>query len=300
MLIIDAHMHIWTRVPEWRGYLTPNPSYGMVVIDGQEHDMLPPCFIDSTSPPELAVAFMDRYGVHSGVIAQEAMDGFLNESVAQTVCEYPERFHGVGLPDPRDPDSSARLDEWFKADSLQGIKIPYGSFRKLQPDFDILTPPASEWLRICHEAGRLVIIHPPSPREFLPALRDAAERYHGATFILAHMGLPNKPGWDAILDLCASGNLYMDLSAIPLLMGEDYPCQHSREILKTAIRKIGAKKLLWGTDYPRTLNSMTYGQMINWVVGCEEITNEDKELIMGLNAQRLFGSAPSEDAKRRG
>jgi len=288
MRIVDAHMHVWQRGPAWRGRETPERAYGRVVLDGTPRDMMPPAFVDGTSPPDVAVAYLDRWGVERGVLVQEWLEGFLNDQVAAAVAAYPDRFVGEALLDPTDADSAKELDRRLGAGELHGLKVPVGSLRRLDPHFEVDAPMCLRWLEICAAHGAFVTIHPQRGPEAAEAMRRVAERYESVRFLLAHMGMPDQAGWDRVLDLCRLPNVWMDISAVPFVFGEPFPCPRSQVVLQESVRRVGAEKFLWGSDYPRTLTDLTYGQMLDWVrVGCPDLDEAQKAQILGRNALRV-------------
>ena len=288
MRIVDTHMHCWTRVPQWRGAETPERAYGHVMLDGKLTPMMPPAFIDGTSPPDVAIAYMDRYGVERAVRVQELIEGFINGCVADCVAQYPDRLLGEAGLDQADADATAELDALLAAGRLQGMKLPIASQRRIDPEFDLDHPRCMEWLEVCAARGAFVTIHPLPPAQSAEPMRAAAERFEQITFIIAHMGLPNRPGWHTVLDLCRLPNVAMDISAVPFLFKEPFPCPQSQDVLQRAVQAVGADRFLWGSDYPRTLTDLTYGQMIDWVrTGCPDLSDDEKSLILGGNALRL-------------
>ena len=60
--------------------------------------------------------------------------------------------------------------------------------------------------------------------------------------------------------------------------------------MKQAVGAIGADKIMWGSDYPRTMLDFTYHQSLDWLRdGCEFLTDKEKSAILGGNAARLYG-----------
>lgn len=298
MHVVDAHIHLWARTPAWRGYEdTPPEAYGTIIMDGREVQMLPPSFVESVSTPEIAIGYMDRFGVARAIVVQETLDGFLNEVVSDAVRRYPDRLVGEALPDPRKgSDSVAGLEQVFSQGVLRGMKIPLQGLRQLAPDFDVDGELASAWFEVCRQAGAFVTIHGREPATFARPMRAAAERFPEVTFIIAHLGFPNRPHWEDTLAIGKLPNVYLELAGIPFLFKERYPCPRSAEVIQQAAEAVGVEKLLWGSDYPRTLCDLTYTQQIEVVsVCCDGLSEEERELILGGNAERVLGgtAAPS-------
>ncbi len=114
--------------------------------------------------------------------------------------------------------------------------------------------------------------HQGDPRNFIKWYQS----YPDTRFILAHMNL-HEPG--VALDLCEEfPNLFVDTSWQPA------------EAIGEAVRRIGADRVLFGTDWPLIGNNMLVGKQR--VENCFEtgLLNESQaRLILGENAIRLLG-----------
>ena len=49
------------------------------------------------------------------------------------------------------------------------------------------------------------------------------------------------------------------------------------------------EKLMWGSDYPRTITAITYKMSYDFVSKSQELTDEEKELFLWRNACQFFG-----------
>jgi predicted TIM-barrel fold metal-dependent hydrolase len=105
------------------------------------------------------------------------------------------------------------------------------------------------------------------------------ESYPTTQFILAHMNF-HEPS--TALDLCEEfENLWVDTSWQPA------------EIIGEAARRIGAERILFGTDWPLIGNNMTVGR--RRVQDCVEtglLNEQQAKLILGENALKLLGLNP--------
>ena len=79
----------------------------------------------------------------------------------------------------------------------------------------------------------------------------------------------------------------------PLLYGAswEYPYAEARPIIQELYQKLGASKLLWGSDMPNVERSCTYRQSLTYLTRyCEFITARDMDQIVGENANDLYFS----------
>ena len=61
------------------------------------------------------------------------------------------------------------------------------------------------------------------------------------------------------------------------------------EAIRTAADTVGADKLMWGSDYPRTITAITYRMSYDFVSESDELTHEFKAAFLGMNAKNFYG-----------
>jgi predicted TIM-barrel fold metal-dependent hydrolase len=49
------------------------------------------------------------------------------------------------------------------------------------------------------------------------------------------------------------------------------------------------EKLMWGSDYPRTITAITYKMSYDFVTKSKELTDKEKQQFLCDNARRFFG-----------
>jgi predicted TIM-barrel fold metal-dependent hydrolase len=101
------------------------------------------------------------------------------------------------------------------------------------------------------------------------------ELFPDLTIIAAHLG--GYCLWDDVHDMLAGKNLYLDTSSAAQYIDQN--------LMEKIIRRHGVEKILCGSDYPLTSPI----EAINTIMDVKWLSNEEKELITGGNAARLFG-----------
>ena len=48
-------------------------------------------------------------------------------------------------------------------------------------------------------------------------------------------------------------------------------------------------KIMWGSDYPRTITAITYRQSYDWILLSEELTDSEKYDVLGRTAEQVYG-----------
>ena len=74
-----------------------------------------------------------------------------------------------------------------------------------------------------------------------------------------------------------------------LYNSEFYPFPSAIRAIKEATELVGMEKLMWGSDYPRTITAITYRMSYDFVVKSQELTSEEKRLFLGENAKKFYG-----------
>ena len=95
---------------------------------------------------------------------------------------------------------------------------------------------------------------------------------------------------DDILALVREPNVTLEL-LFPLLYGAtwEYPYVEAQPLIRTLYEKLGASKLLWGSDMPNVERSCTYRQTLTYLTRhCSFIIAADLDLIVGGNANELY------------
>ena len=62
-----------------------------------------------------------------------------------------------------------------------------------------------------------------------------------------------------------------------------------RMLVPEAADAVGMDKLMWGSDYPRTITAITYRMSYDFVTKSPELSDDDKRLFLCDNARRFFG-----------
>ena len=68
-----------------------------------------------------------------------------------------------------------------------------------------------------------------------------------------------------------------------------YPWPWAQQMVHEFYDELGPEKLLWGSDMPAAERSCLYSQAMDYIrLHCDFLSEQDRELILGGNAARLF------------
>ena len=96
--------------------------------------------------------------------------------------------------------------------------------------------------------------------------------------------------WEEQIKLARYKNVFVESGGITWLFNEEfYPYPSAIKAINTAADFCGFDKLMWGSDYPRTMVEITYKMSFDFVIKSKEISDEDKAKFLGENAKAFYG-----------
>lgn len=285
-LIIDAHSHLWlnqdTVVDNQRiCQLEPNRSRSLFF--GEERQMLPPYMIDGQNTAERFLSNMDYAQVAAAVVTQEFIDGIQNSYLLQVENRYPNRFFTFGMLDYRYPGFIEAAPS--VVDSFKGIKIPAA---RLPQQF--LTDEMMQLMHMLEEQGKILGIELQDGDAQVGQMEEIIQECPKLKVAIGHFGMVTREGWMSQIRLARHENVYVESGGITWLFNDEfYPFPSAIRAIKQAADEVGMQKLMWGSDYPRTITAITYKMSYDFVEKCVELTADEKRLFLGENAKQFFG-----------
>jgi hypothetical protein len=285
-LIIDAHSHLWlnqdTVVDNQRiCQLEPNRSRSLFF--GEERQMLPPYMIDGQNTAERFLSNMDYAQVAAAVVTQEFIDGIQNSYLLQVENRYPNRFFTFGMLDYRYPGFIETAPS--VVDSFKGIKIPAARL-----PLQFLTNEMMQLMHMLEEKGKILGIELQDGDAQVGQMEEIIQECPKLKVAIGHFGMVTREGWMSQIRLARHENVYVESGGITWLFNDEfYPFPSAIRAIKEAANEVGMQKLMWGSDYPRTITAITYKMSYDFVEKSAELTADEKRLFLGENAKQFFG-----------
>ena len=304
MSIIDAHAHIFTCINGRSGGETTASGYlGKIETSKQSAPFTPPADGITSFSIEVLEELMAQSGVEKALLLQNPTIGSINEELEAVLAEKAEKFAGVIQVDPLSAGACEEIRRFSACKGFRALKLEMGGWGRIYPQISYRDIAMRQVIKTAGEVGLVIIVDTGSIRSVghnpqeLAALADEFGEFR---FQLEHLGFLERHNaadaealkdWNALIDLGAKDNVYLGYSAVGTLLAEEYPCVQSLELLCIAVERVGAEKILWGTDVPGTLNDYTYKQMLSSILlHADFLLDEQKVKIMGKNAERLYFS----------
>lgn len=279
MKIIDAHSHLWLKQDTTvDGKVIRSLKNGRSIFFDEEVQMIPPFMIDGVNSAEVFLSNMNYAQVSAAVVVQEIIDGNQNEYLKEVQSKYPDRFFTMAMANNLQEAESA-FAQGFKGIAIPGHRLK-GSLFDMMPMFKFMEQKGMI-LSMClgddlHQIGEMAEVI----RE-CPALKVA----------IGHFGMVTTPSFRDQVKLANCGpNVMIESGGITWLYNSEfYPYPSAIRSIREASDLVGMDKLMWGSDYPRTITAITYKMSYDFVCKSKELTDEEKSLFLGANAERFYG-----------
>ena len=277
--IIDAHSHLWLRQDTWvDGQRVLSLKDGRSIFLDEEVQMLPPFMIDGVNSAEVFLSNMNYAQVAAAVVVQEIIDGNQNEYLADVQRRYPDRFLCLGMAWTAD-EAEAAIGA-----GLRGIAIPGHRVREslttLMPVFKLLEE-RDLVLSMCladdsHQIGEMA---------------EVIQECRQLRVVIGHFGMPTTPSFEQQVKLAREGaRVMIESGGITWLYNaEFYPYPTAVRRIRQAADWVGWDRLMWGSDYPRTITAITYRMSYDFIAKSHELADDEKEAFLGGNAERFYG-----------
>ena len=274
-MIIDAHLHLW-KVQN--GVVDGKRVYGIgdgiSNFGGELRQMMPPYILNNENTAEILISNMNYACVSGAVVTQEYIDGNQDKYLLKAKQKYQNRLKICSLYEERQD---------FLTDGFDGVKICAGRLKNQD-----LTAIAEVFKRIESENKFLSIdlaegdIQTGSMQEMIdycPSLKIA----------IGHFGMVTTKKWQEQIRLARNRNVFIESGGITWLFNNEfYPYRGAVTAIKEAAEISGIEKLMWGSDYPRTMTAITYKMSFDFVSKSKELNEREKVLFLGETACKFY------------
>lgn len=268
MRIIDPHVHVWVRDPAypWAPETTKPPEF------------------DAT--PDMLLELMAQNGVERTVLVQPIQYRWDNRYVADSLHSYPDTFMAVCRVNPEDPAAPDHLSRWVE-EGFHGVRLSPA----VDASGDWFAGPLMDPLfRRASGLGVPMLILTRPAR--LGDLARLLERHPDLDVCVDHMAdaRPDRPDEvSALLDLARYPRVYVKISHTWSISSQDYPWRDTWPLVRRVYEAFGARRIMFGTDWPVCLRHTTYDRTLSVVRDeMDFLAEEDLEWVLGRTALRLW------------
>lgn len=281
-MIIDTHTHLWKIQ---NGRVDGHPVFalqnGQSDFGGEIRQMMPPYMITGENTADMLISNMDYAGVNGAVVTQEEIDGNQNAYLLKAKADYPDRLRICALYEENKP---------FNIDGFDGIKICAGRL----PTQDLTKH--YKVFEVADKNNMFISIDMADGALQTASLFEMIQQYPNLKIAIGHFGMVTKNGWKAQIKLAQNKNVFIESGGITWLFNSEfYPYPSAIKAIREAADICGFEKLMWGSDYPRTMVEITYKMSFDFVLKSNDISDSDKEKFLYQNAKDFYGFADFEE-----
>lgn len=275
-MIIDAHAHLWKKQ---KGIVNGKPVYdiggGRSDFGGEIKQMMPPYMTDGENSGERFIANMNYVGVSASVITQEYIDGNQDSYLLECKKNFPNRLKVCALYEEKEMGDISDFD---------GIKICAGRLT----DKNLLNHLYP--FRLASEKDKFISIDLADGDEQTEEMKEIIKMFPELKIAIGHFGMVTRENWLEQIKLAEAKNVFIESGGITWLFNSEfYPYPSAVEAIKEAATLVGIEKLMWGSDYPRTMTAITYKMSYDFIVKSDRLTDREKALFLGENAVNFYG-----------
>ncbi|WP_455585367.1 amidohydrolase family protein [Bacteroides sp.] len=288
--IIDAHSHLWLKQDTVvDGLPVRTLTNGRSEFMGEIRQMLPPFMTDGRNSAEVFLSNMDYAQVSAAVVTQEFIDGFQNDYLQEVARRYPDRFLVCGMCEFRRPgfleEAEKLIESGFKA-----IKIPAQRLLTAEGRVYLNTDEMMRMFRLMERKKIILSIDLADGSLQTGELREVISECPELKIAIGHFGMVTRKDWKEQIKLALAPNVMIESGGITWLFNDEfYPFTGAVKAIREAADRVGMNKLMWGSDYPRTITAITYRMSYDFVLKSPLLLEEEKKLFLGLNAERFYG-----------
>ena len=273
--MIDAHLHLWEKQ---QGRVNGLPVYslggGRSMFGGEVVQMMPAYMTDGVNSVERLLAGMDFAQVAGAVVTQEYIDGNQDAYLKKIRAENPVRIRVSALYEEKPLGDVSWAD---------GIKVCAG--RLADPDLTRL----DEVFALAEREDKFVGLDLADGDTQVASLREMIRQYPGVRMAIGHFGMVTTKGWQEQIRLARNPNVYVESGGITWLFNSEfYPYPSAVRAILEARDICGMEKLMWGSDYPRTMTVITYRMSWDFADKSPLLTAAEKQMFFHSNAEAFY------------
>lgn len=288
--IIDAHAHLWLKQDTVvDGLPIRTLENGRSLFMGEIRQMVPPFMVDGVNSAEVFLSNMDYAQVSAAVITQEFIDGIQNDYLQEVERKYPNRFLTCGMCEFRKPGFLVQAVELLNQ-GFRAIKIP--AQRLLLPEgrISLVNNEMMQMFRIMEQRGAILSIDLADGNLQVGEMEEIIRECPNLKIAIGHFGMVTREGWEEQIKLARHPHVRIESGGITWLFNDEfYPFHGAIRAIRRAADLVGMDKLMWGSDYPRTITAITYRMSYDFVIKSKELSDTDKDLFLGKNAEQFYG-----------
>jgi predicted TIM-barrel fold metal-dependent hydrolase len=246
--------------------------------------MMPPYMTDGENTVERFIANMDYAGVSGAVITQEEIDGNQDAYLLEARSKFGNRLKICSLYEEGKP---------FATEGFDGIKICASRLK---------TEDLTKHYKVFEEANRLgkfISIDLADGDAQTGSLYELIRQYPELKIAIGHFGMVTRENWLEQIKLARNPNVMVESGGITWLYNSEYyPYPSAVKAILEAADVCGFDKLMFGSDYPRTMVEITYKMSFRFILESDLLSDNEKALFLYKNAKDFYKFTHLEECEK--
>jgi len=245
------------------------------------------------------VAAMDAVGVDGALLVSPYSMYRYDASYALEVhARHPGRFGLIKPFDPRDSEVGDEVARWAATPGVVGARLML-SDRYSDGDMSADHPGLNQILAA--GAANDIPINVLCWGK-LDLVAELAQRHPNTQVVIDHLGLvqpfqpppPEQPFADLsdVVALAELDNVAIKVSGACTLSHEPFPYDDIWEPLGQVFRAFGFERCMWGADWTRAVELLTYEQGVEAFRVSDQLTESERAALMGGSLARIYSWTP--------
>jgi L-fuconolactonase len=252
-------------------------------------------------PPQVTgedmIKAMDEVGVDGALLVSVYTMYRWDASYAVAMqAAHPDRFGVIKPVNPNDPKVEGTIDEWAGREGTVAIRIMMNE--------DVSKDAADPGInRVLQAAAKHDLPVNLLCWDRLDQVNELARRNSDTQLVIDHLGLqqpfvppaPPQP-WAALpklLPIAQNANVAIKITGACTLSHQAFPYGDIWDPLARIFDAFGFDRCLWGTDWTRAVNLLTYKQGVEPFRLTDRLSASDRAKLMGDSLTKVYGWAPS-------
>jgi len=243
------------------------------------------------------VAAMDTVGVDGAILVSPfALYGFDASYAAEVGAAHPSRFGLVKPVDTTRTDIADVVGDWAATKGTVGIRIMLNQTASADPADPGINRTLAAAAQHSLPVNMLIWGR-------LDQAKGLAARNPNTVLVIDHLGLqqpfhppaPKEPWAELpkVLSLAEHDNVRIKISGACTLSHEPFPYNDIWGPVMQIIDTVGLDRCMWGTDWTRATELLTYEQGVRPFRETSRLSDSDKAALMGGTLEKVYRWSPA-------
>lgn len=245
---------------------------------------------------EDTIRVLDAAGVAAAILVSPSSIYGFDSSYALSVAEqYPRRFRVVGPVDLRSPGVNDFVARWATLPVTAGLRLVV---RNKEDELLATSPAAHGALNEMVRQQMPLNVWCPNRLRIVSTL---ASEHPNLQIVVDHLGIPFAPDgrsrqdrltaeYPALAALANYPNVAVKMSGVPALSDTAFPFVDVWPFVDGVVKRFGARRVLWGSDWTRLSDCCTYAEGLSWVSRSGLFQPADLEWLLWRAARDIYFS----------